>query len=598
MLKKSAILYTILMWVIFLILNGTLFLPAYVVESIFLYPAKTIESNPTIFQLLSAGNKSIFSQLSGELLLLFLPIFLLRKDHWSYRGYKYLFFFAYLLLLYYAIYYFGYQAAYSVHPNFANDWVIIKEILPTFFREIVFSRSNLLGYTFGFLAISFLLLLLINVLINWISNQKKLRTFWLSVLTIIFSFGLSQSYYFNQLRAAAMAEIMETKVDSMAIPNRQPMVWMSPKINQSATLNKEDHLAHLKKRWVYDFYKQKTLKIKPNIYLIFVESYGGVATFSDYCEAPYDKLSKELTSQLDSAGWQITSNYSKSTVIGGRSWLAMTTAMIGARVEDQIQYSDLIKNQRNFPHMIDFFNQQGYETIRLSSMRVRKIDTLSMITIPNTFWKIDQQIFFPDIPYNGHQYDYYGGIPDQYTLSYANDELIGKSEKPVFYSCITMNSHGPWHTKTAPIVKDWRILDTLENPFGKEDVTADMTIQNYWIAIEYQLKMLTDFVLNKGRDDSIYIILGDHNPGGLEYKMYGKFNKWATPIHIISKDSTFTKSFEPHGFTEGMKVDTANFTIMRHMGLYSLLTRQLLENYGEEDVVLPEYLPWGLTIDK
>jgi len=43
-----------------------------------------------------------------------------------------------------------------------------------------------------------------------------------------------------------------------------------------------------------------------------------------------------------------------------------------------------------------------------------------------------------------------------------------------------------------------------------------------------------------------------------------------------------------------MKVDTSKFTIMRHMGLYSLLTRQLLENYGKEDEVLPDYLPWGL----
>ena len=91
--------------------------------------------------------------------------------------------------------------------------------------------------------------------------------------------------------------------------------------------------------------------------------------------------------------------------------------------------------------------------------------------------------------------------------------------------------------------------------------------------------------------------MGDHNPAGLEWKIFGRYNKWATPIHIISKDASFVDSFQPHGFTEGMVVDTAQHTVMRHMGLYSLLARQLLEQYGEEEEILPEYLPWGLRIE-
>jgi len=145
-----------------------------------------------------------------------------------------------------------------------------------------------------------------------------------------------------------------------------------------------------------------------------------------------------------------------------------------------------------------------------------------------------------------------------------------------------------------PIVEDWRTLSNIKKPFGEEVIAKDMRIFSYWTAMEYQLKMLTHYIKNQGQDNSIYIIIGDHNPGGLEYKLFNKFNKWATPIHIISKDADFVESFHQHGFTEGMKVDTSKFTIMRHMGLYSLLTRQLLENYGEEDEVLPDYLPYGL----
>jgi len=372
-----------------------------------------------------------------------------------------------------------------------------------------------------------------------------------------------------------------TAVDSNAL---QWMHWIYPDIQTSTTLDRGNHLEHLGKRWIYDFYKQKKLVQKPDVYLLFVESYGGVASLADYCEAPYDSLTTLLTQELDSAGWSMASNYSKSTVIGGRSWLAMTTAMIGARIEDQLQYSELIKNQQTYPHMVDFFNQQGYETYRVSTMRIRKsdMDSLTMIEIPNRFWKFDHRYLFPDIPYKGYKYDLYGGIPDQYTLGWATDEILAKSDKPTFYTSITMNSHGPWHHKMPPIVDDWRTLNDIKKPFGEEEIGKDMRIHSYWTAMEYQLKMLTHYIKNKGQDNSVYIIIGDHNPGGLEYKLYNKFNKWATPIHIISKDAAFVESFHQHGFTEGMKVDVANYKIMRHMGLYSLLTRQLLENYGEE----------------
>ena len=244
--------------------------------------------------------------------------------------------------------------------------------------------------------------------------------------------------------------------------------------------------------------------------------------------------------------------------------------------------------------MVDFFNQNDYETYRVSTMRIGKIDTLNMITIPNEFWNFDQRYFFPDIPYKGYQYDYYGGIPDQYTLGYVEEVLLKDSLKPHFLTLITMNSHGPFQSKMPPITADWRRLNELDQPFGDTLVTANMKIFNYWVAIDYQLKMISNFIINQGKDNSLYIIMGDHNPGGLEYKLYQRFNKWATPIHIISKDAGFVRSFHQHGFTEGIKVDTSSFTIMRHMGLYSLLTRQLVENYGEEGAVLPDYLPWGL----
>ncbi len=601
MLKKSHLFYAILCWIFFFLFNSLLFFPAYGVDCQ-LHPAlSSTEMRENWWQPFLVGNYQLFFQLCGDFLLLLLPVLFFKKEHWFKKIYFPIAALGYLFLLYYNIYLEGYKGMYSVHPIFENDWVIIKEILPTFLREISVKGSTYLIGVLVFLLVSMLIFISTLFLQKQLIVYKKYPLFWLlggmfSLFVFLIKPNTATLAINRNVELSSEdrgIQAIDTLIDSSQVSY---LHWIYPDIQTSATLDRKDHLGHLEKRWIYDFYKNKKLVHKPNIFLIFVESYGGVAALSDYCYERYGDLTTQLTNELDSAGWHIASNYSKSTVIGGRSWLAMTTAMIGARVEDQIQYSELIKNRQSYPHMVDFFNLQGYETVRASTMRIRRsdMDTLNMITIPNRFWKFDERYFYPDIPYKGYQYDLYGGIPDQYTLSYMTDEILNKKEKPFFYTSITMNSHGPWHHKMPPIVEDWRTLNTMKKPFGDATIGKDMRIDSYWTAIDYQLKMLTNYIKQKGRDDSIYIIIGDHNPGGLEWKLYNRFNKWATPIHIISKDDIFVNSFHQHGFTQGIQVDTSQFTIMRHMGLYSLLTRQLLENYGAEAEVLPDYLPWGL----
>ena len=596
MLRKKQLFYTFLFWIGFLLLNSLLFAPTYLVDT--QLHIDEISSDSKWWTPFLNGNTDLFYQLCGDFLLLLLPLLFLKKGHWMQKIYFPIAALIYLLFVYYNFYLEGYKGLYAVHPIFENDWVIIKEIMPTFLREISVKGSTYLTWFIGFLVVSIFLFGSYYFFQKIFIDLKKEPSFWAVGFVGLLWWGLN-----IPAQQAAVDEVLLEENDGVTIQdsiveNQSNTLfhWIYPNIEKSATLDRENHLAHLDKRWIYDFYKNKKLQKKPNIFLLFVESYGGVASLSDHCGPLYEQLIVQLEEKLDSAGWNTTSNYSKSTVIGGRSWLAMTTAMIGARVEDQIQYSELIKNRHTYPHMVDFFNRQGYQTYRTSTMRIRKsdMDTLNMITIPNQFWKFDHRYFFPDIPYKGYQYDLYGGIPHQYTLGYVTDELLKNEDQPFFCTLITMNSHGPWKHRMPPIVDNWRTLNTLKKPFGEVEISSDMHIFSYWIAIEYQLKMLTNYLLKQGRDDSIYIIIGDHNPGGLEYKLNNRFNKWATPIHIISRDSTFTKSFQQHGFTEGMAVDTSQFTIMRHMGLYSLLTRQLLENYGEEEVVLPEYLPWGL----
>lgn len=589
MTKYTIFWKSLFFWLLFILLNNLLNIPSWISQLVQSDYLTTLTTTNLLKSLWYAPKSTTLFHLNGDLILLLIPLFILARVNILKAIYCAIASLAFLLLLYYNIYYEGYQGLYSVHPIFANDWIIVKEILPTFLNELSIDKRNYLVGVIGFLFVSALLVFCFYHLALWFVKLKQKTSFWIPSILIIVIWGLGlQSYNKNKI---TNEENNFTKNNFTTFTN-----WTFPRIQVSSKLGKTDPLAHLKKRWIYDLYRNKALVKKPNVYLLFIESYGAVATLSAECSDKFQDLANNLEGQLEADDWHITSNYSKSPVIGGRSWLALTTTMTGANIDDQIQYNGLIKEHRQFPHMIDFFNNQGYETVRVSTMSSKDIDTMSMITIPNLYWKFNQRLLFSDIPYKGFRYDYYGGISDQYTLGYVQENNLDTLSVPHFMTFITMNSHGPW-SNGPPIVADWKSLDTLLNPYPNGRPPLSMHINQYWDLVEYELKMLTDFILKEGDEESIFILLGDHNPAGLEWKIYGRYNKWATPIHIISKDASFVNSFQQHGFTEGMVVDTAQHKVMRHMGLYSLLTRQLLEQYGKEEEVLPEYLPWGLRLE-
>ena len=589
MAKYTIFWKSIFFWLLFILLNNLLNIPSWIGQLAQSDYLTALTSSNLLRSLWYAPKSASLFNLNGDLILLLLPLFLFARINIIKTIYCVIASICFLLLLYYNVYYEGYQGLYSVHPIFANDWIIAKEILPTFFNELSIDKQNYLIGVVSFLLTSILLVFGFYYLLRLFVQLKQETLFWIPSILIIVIWGSGLQFYHKK-------EIINEENNSIKINSLTYTNWIYPNIQLSSTITRTDPLAHLKKRWLYDLYMNKPLVKKPNVYLLFIESYGAVATLADGFSDKFENLAGNLEAQLKSNDWHITSNYSKSPVIGGRSWLALTTTITGARIEDQIQYNGLIHEHQQFPHMVDFFNNQGYETMRVSTMSSKDIDTLNMITIPNQFWKFDQRLFFSDIPYRGYRYDYYGGIPDQYTLGYIQETNLDTISRPYFMTFITMNSHGPWSVG-PPIVPHWKSLDTLYNPYTDGRPPSTMHIDQYWQLVEYELKMLTDFILKVGDEKSVFILLGDHNPAGLEWKLFGRFNKWATPIHIISKDASFVNSFEQHGFTEGMVVDTTQHTIMRHMGLYSMLTRQLLEQYGEEEEVLPEYLPWGLRFE-
>ena len=112
-------------------------------------------------------------------------------------------------------------------------------------------------------------------------------------------------------------------------------------------------------------------------------------------------------------------------------------------------------------------------------------------------------------------------------------------------------------------------------------------------AVDYQLRTLTDFILHNGDDNSLFVLIGDHQPPRVSRKSDG----WATPVHIISKDGTLIKDFADYGFVPGLQVQSYE-TELHHEGIYSMLMRVLLKRYGSDPSALPAYLPQGVNAEE
>ena len=251
-----------------------------------------------------------------------------------------------------------------------------------------------------------------------------------------------------------------------------------------------------------------------------------------------------------------------------------------------------------------YLSSQGYQTFRLKTFSKQKASTDDAYAFQQRFFGFDKWLKHEDFPYKGYEYDFHGGIPDQYAMNYFHEEVATDSTKPIAMFFITMASHVPWFPP-PPLVDDWRQLDSITtDPYNIEipdSVTrrydrfmariTDKLTPRYVTTVLYDLRMASQFIRQQADPNSIFIVLGDHQAPMVTY--YGG-DGLEVPVHIISRDTSFLASLTDYGFHPGMEADTTLPAPLRHQGLYSLFMREMMNHYGEENQALPVYLPKGI----
>ncbi len=474
----------------------------------------------------------------------------------------------YLIWFFYQVYQGVMHTLYSQDALFYNDYFLIIE-----------GWSLLQAEAGWWLAIGVLGFLTLVVAVGYVMN---------AFIKTIFQLPISR--YTKSILVAISILIIVSTVDyrtrllddRLVFPIKS--YWMVDNMIQSLNIYKSLSSFEPSTFKINHDYKNYSLSEKPNIYLIFIESYGSVLYDNPILQEDYLKLTQDKTKKLSNNGWFAASTLSESPVVGGRSWLSYTSFLLGAKIARHRFYQYFVNNpQYQLPTMFKSLKAEGYHSYWLSVIEDKRGD------IPyddyQTFYGFDEWIKFNDLNYKGKRFGAFYTPPDQYSLNFAHQHIKASDKDPFFLFFISLNSHHPFQTPTT-LAENWEVLANQQNqPSNEKQVAIE---EAYASSISYQFDYLVDFITNKGTDNDLFILVGDHQPPILSNQYPAK----ETPVHIISKDSTLISAFYNYGLGPGLYVNDRELKFY-HTGFYSMIMRELIANYSQGDNPLPLYLPEG-----
>lgn len=573
----------LLFWSSFFVLNTLLFLPMAAVseENVLALPTLPLEGGwQSMLNHLLIWRESLDPwRISVELTAMTALWVWLGK--WRRKWLGVLLVMIYMLMLAYSIYEAIVSGVYLLEPSFYSQFFLARDGLPFLAEHINAVWTLCFGALLSLVVGCAIVLGLWSVLLKsgtspGLSRSTRFSIAGLASLTL-FALVLYQQY-------TARPEMI---ISSFGF-KLQRNIEVSMEIYKDVA-GLDDNLV----RHVYD-YSGHQLAQKPDIYIIFVESYGSVLYKRPHFTPAYRALLRELIEKFNIEGWHVTTALSEAPTWGGGSWLSYTTTLFGMRIDNHPQYLDLRNKYQveRYPSLGATLHDQGYHYVWLSALD-ENISEVGWSKYTRML-AVDELIRYKDMGFVGPRYGWGPAPPDQWALHWAHEYLKGKTDKPLLFFTITQNSHYPW-TPHPELVEDWRTLNQPEpDPASvdPETIALDVRRANYLNAIDYQLRMLTAWILDVGDENSIFVLIGDHQPPAVSRRADG----WATPVHIISKDAAFIEAFADYGFVPGLEVDDLEPSL-RHEGFYSMFMRVLLGRYGVSRIAQPAYLPEGILSD-
>ncbi|WP_329281016.1 sulfatase [Streptomyces sp. NBC_01451] len=286
-----------------------------------------------------------------------------------------------------------------------------------------------------------------------------------------------------------------------------------------------------------------------DVLFTFVESYGRVAIDDPAMAPEIDATLKDGDARLKSAGFAARSGWLTSPVTGAGSWLAHTTFLSGLWIKNQQRYRTVTTSDR--ATLTSYFQKTGaWRTVGIVPGVRKSWPEGKYFGLDNIY----------DSTHLGYQGPYFSWtpVPDQFSLEAFQKLEHGKKDRdPIMAEIILASSHNPW----SPIAHmiDWDDLGdgSVFNKIKAEGTnptevwkSAKRVRTEYRKAIQYSLDSLVQWVQRYGDDNTVLVLLGDHQP--VPTVTGGTTNK-DVPITIVARDPKVLDRVADWGWTDGLK---------------------------------------------
>jgi phosphatidylglycerophosphate synthase len=285
-----------------------------------------------------------------------------------------------------------------------------------------------------------------------------------------------------------------------------------------------------------------------DVLLVFVESYGRVAVQDSAFSPQVDAVLRQGTADLRASGFSSRSAFLTSPTFGGLSWLAHSTMQSGVKVDGQRRYNQLVKANRLT--LTRAFKRAGWRAVGFMPANHRAWPE------GHSFYRYDAVYDRRNLGYRGPDFGL-PPMPDQYTFQALQRIELGQRHRPPLFAEVDLiSSHTPW-TKIPRLIPwnqvgDGSIFGRIpaeESTQAKLFGDAKRARTAYGHSIEYSLRSLFGFVQHYGSENTVLVVLGDHQPATL---VTGDGATHDVPISVIAHDPNVIKQIAGWGWQDGM----------------------------------------------
>jgi hypothetical protein len=284
-----------------------------------------------------------------------------------------------------------------------------------------------------------------------------------------------------------------------------------------------------------------------DVIFAFVESYGRSAVQDSSFAPGVDAVLADGTRTLQADGFGTRSAFLTSPTFGAISWLAHSTFQSGLWVDSQQRYDVLVTSPRLT--LTSLFDKAGWRTV--SDIPANTHDWPQ-----GAFYGYDQFYDSRNVGYRGPRFGY-PTMPDQFSLDALHRlELAPKHRAPVMAEIDLVSSHAPWsrtpHLIDQSKVGDGSVYAGMPSTLPSKSVVwrSPASVRAaYGRSIEYSLQSLVSFVKSYGNDNTVLVLLGDHQPATI---VSGQDADHDVPITVVARDRSVLSAFSRWGWQDGM----------------------------------------------